>query len=73
MSTSHTWSTLQRIADRLLSESEDLPLADFLESSRAEGRSHEAIARDLLEATGGVVGVSGRTIARWLDELALAS
>lgn len=57
----------QRTVDALLIETKGLPLSDFIAERREEGsfKSYEIIARDLHEATGGIVDVVGRTVERW--------
>ena len=57
----------QRTVDALLIETKGIPLADFIADRRdpESFKSYELIARDLHEATEGIVDVVGKTIERW--------
>ena len=58
----------QRTVDALLTETKGIPLFDFIEERRETGegfKSYERIARDLYDATDGIVDVSYRTVERW--------
>lgn len=57
----------QRTVDALLTETKGITLPDFIADRRDPDtfKSYELIARDLHEATGGIVDVVGKTIERW--------
>jgi len=65
-----TLSSLKLAADKVLRSSDHPEGIDaFLRDARASGDSLQTIARNLHAATDGIIGVSDRTIRRWLSDL----
>jgi hypothetical protein len=56
----------QFIADTALGR----PVEDYIASRRSEGTSWRRIAREIAEATGGMVDVTERTLRNWTQEVA---
>lgn len=59
---------LLRVVDAYVSDLIGYPFDDWLSDQRTAGYSYDAIAARLKDRTNGVVDVSYRTIARWLDD-----
>lgn len=57
----------QRTVDALLTETKGIPLSAFIADRRdpTSFKSYEIIARDLHDATDGIVDVVGKTVERW--------
>lgn len=59
---------LLRVVDAYMTNLVGYPFLDWLADQRDAGYSYDAIAVRLRDRTEGVVDVSYRTIARWLDD-----
>jgi hypothetical protein len=55
----------ERLVDALLHDRAGHRLADWLAERRQAGASYRRIARELYDATGGVVAVNDVTIVNW--------
>jgi hypothetical protein len=68
----HTTTTdatpLLRVVDAYVTDLVGYPFTDWLLDQRDAGYSYQGIAARLKERTGGIVDVSYRTIARWLND-----
>jgi hypothetical protein len=55
----------RRVAEAIFADRQGVPLAEWIASRRAEGRSWRHVARELAELTDGLVDVAPQTLINW--------
>jgi len=66
-----TLTSQAKTVNALLEANHSTTLRSFLDERRRENKSYRMIARELLDATDGVVDVTGETIRNWAADLKL--
>ena len=66
-----TLTSQARTVNALLEANHAITLRSFLDERRQDNKSYRMIARELLDATDGVVDVTGETIRNWATDLKL--